>query len=476
MIASEQELIAVLNQFNPWWSGIPISGLPSWRRVAFTELKRWIVSPPAPRAVLVSGARQTGKTTLLRQTVEEMIATGVDPQRILYATLDHPLLKLIGIVGVMDIWRKIIPESGDTEYILIDEIQYAKDWQTWLKHEVDFHKNRRIAVTGSALPLSVENVESGVGRWHTIKLPTLSFYEYLCIKDIALPSLPRVLSLTDLFGWREDQFLRTGQASIPLIAHFHEYLLHGGFPQTARMDNVQEAQRLLREDIVDKVLKRDMTAFFGVRRVLELERTFLYLCLHDGGILDVEQLCRGLELGKSTVLRFLEILESSHLIYKLSPFGYGKEVLRARHKVYLADAAIAGSVLLKGKGLLEDTVRLGAAVETAIFKHIFSRYYQKSIGFSYWRGKRGLEVDFIAQLEGGVIVPFEVKYSQGPIDSDSLKGLHALVHSRKIERGYLVTRSIADFEVRALASTVPFLLIPAHLAALWLSQTESESQ
>jgi hypothetical protein len=51
-------------------------------------------------------------------------------------------------------------------------------------------------------------------------------------------------------------------------------------------DAHNQAQRLLREDIIDKVLKRDMTALFGVRRVLDLEHTFLYLCMHDGGLLD----------------------------------------------------------------------------------------------------------------------------------------------------------------------------------------------
>jgi hypothetical protein len=57
------------------------------------------------------------------------------------------------------------------------------------------------------------------------------------------------------------------------------------------VDSITQAQRLLREDIIDKVLKRDMTALFGVRRVLDLEHTFLYLCMHDGGLLDMVDLC-----------------------------------------------------------------------------------------------------------------------------------------------------------------------------------------
>jgi predicted AAA+ superfamily ATPase len=90
---------------------------------------------------------------------------------------------------------------------------------------VDFQKHRRIAVTGSATPLVSEGQESGVGRWHTLPLATLSFYEYLQIKKIAAPPLPGVGSLNQLFDWQPAQFARVGEEGRGLVAHFHEYLL-----------------------------------------------------------------------------------------------------------------------------------------------------------------------------------------------------------------------------------------------------------
>ena len=376
-------------------------------------------------------------------------------------------------------WQE--PRLGGAEYLLLDEIQYTQNWQTWLKHQVDFDKKRRIAVTGSAVPLSKESPESGVGRWHTIKLSTLSFPEYLQIKKITGPKLPSVSSLTEVLGWTQNERIRIGETARPLVGHFHEYLLRGGFPQTALVESIPVAQKLLREDIVEKALKRDMTAHFGVRRVLALEKVFLYLCLHDGTILDMSALSSALGVPKPTVHSYLDFLESAHLVYKLAPLGYGKQVLRARHKVYLADAAIAGSVLLKGKGLIEDTKRLGAAVETAFFKHVFTRYYQTSIGFSYWRGKGGHEVDIVAETQGQ-IVPFEVKYQQSPVKWSDLKGLRMLCEQRHVTRAYVVTRDMADFDVlpigkehgpRRESEDEPAILkIPAPLACYWLSQSE----
>ncbi len=414
-----------------------------------------------------------GKTTLFLQAIEDLLNQGVPAQNILYATFDHPLLKLVGLETVLRLWREHDSPAEGPQYLFLDEIQVVKDWQTWLKHQVDFEKRRRIAVTGSATPLSREGQESGVGRWHTIRLATLSFYEYLNIRRAEIPQVAEVISLAKLFEWSPKQFVKVAQDAKPLVPLFNEYLLRGGFPQVALADNIVTGQRLLREDIVDKVLKRDMTALFGVRRVIELEQVFLYLCLHNGGILDIAGICKELQLKRPTVASFIDLLEATHLVYRLLPFGYGKEVLRGRAKVYLADPAIGPSVLLKGRALLEDDTALGGAVETAFFKHVYTRYYRNSVGFSYWRGRSGHEVDIIADVAGR-LVPFEVKYRSANTGAASLKGLVEFCEARKVQRGYVITKDVSDFGVVELPSSTQVLAlkVPAPLACFWLGRTE----
>lgn len=148
MKVSKEELITILAQFNPWWRGEPVSDLPEWKRAAFRELDSWMTTPPAPRAVLLSGARQIGKTTLILQTVDALLKSGVPAANILYATFDHPLLKLAGIDAVIDAWRAREPKVDGPEYLFLDEAQFIRDWGTWIKHQVDFRKERRIAFTG----------------------------------------------------------------------------------------------------------------------------------------------------------------------------------------------------------------------------------------------------------------------------------------------------------------------------------------
>lgn len=461
---SPSEIHAILGQFNFWWLKQPLPRLPGFRRAIFSEFQRWVIDPPARRAVLLSGARQVGKTTLIFQSIYDLLERGVPPGNILYATFDHPILKMAGIDAVLDAWRMREPGIRGREYIFLDEAQFIRDWGTWIKHQVDFQRDRRIIFTGSALPLLEADQESGVGRWHTLRLSTLSFTEYARIRKLDLPELPEIDSLDRLVEFSPADLERTAAQARPYVGHFHEYLIRGGFPQTAQMEDVTEAQRLLREDILDKVLRRDMTALFGVRRVLDLEHTFVYLCLHDGGLLDMPSLCQNLGVKRPTAQNFIQLLESVHLIHRLEPHGYGKEVLRARYKIYLADAALAPSIMLKGKNLLDDAAGLGIAAETAVFKHLWTHYTPQHGRLTYWRGKQDREVDLVAAL-GEALVPYEVKYRRDVTTPRDLKGLVELCSQKQIPRAYAITKSLADFG--PLEGT-PVFRIPAALLCYWL--------
>ena len=522
MEISKSDLIEILFRFNPWWKGEVIKDLSPWKRATFDELFRWTYSPPVQRAVFLSGARQVGKTTLIRQTIQALLKDNIKPSNILYATLDHPMIKLVGIDKIIEVWFEIELPSSPV-YLFIDEIQFMQDWQVWVKHQVDFNKDRKIIFTGSAVPLVHKGQESGVGRWHTIPINTLSFYEYLSFKKSheesfiketmpversdkefydwlesinyktpfqiqrfyplkekiqelisiknLLENIPDISSLKTLFDAKtEFQKLSSLNSIMPL---FNQYLIKGGFPQTVSLD-IGEAQSLIREDIIDKVLKRDLTAFFGVRKFIELEQVFLYLCMNDGGILNLEDLASNLNVSRTTALNFIELLEATHLIYRLQKFGYGKEVLRARFKVYLADPAIGPSVLLMGKSILEKPDMMGKVVETAIFKHLFL-FSEPGSRINYWKDEKNHEVDLVITY-GETILPFEIKYRNHHTKVKDLPGLMKLCKKYHVKRAYIVTQSMADFGPckNADLPETEFMKIPAALLCYWLGKFESK--
>lgn len=474
MRIEQEELASVLAKFNPWWQREEIHDLPNWRRAAFGELYNCTKNSIGGRATFLSGARQIGKTTLLMQVIKNLLEEGVPASNILYATFDHPLLKLAGIESVIEAWRQREPKHEGNEYVFLDEAQFVRDFGTWVKHQVDFSKQRRIVFTGSATPLLEDGQESGLGRWQTIKLTTLSFYEYIRVKKLDLPSLPSIKSLKEIFDWNPSEIYHTSEIATSYLPHFHEYLVRGGFPQTAVAGTTNQAQKLLREDIIDKALKRDMTAMFGVRLVLELEQTFLYLCMHDGGILNMAALSSELGKGLPTVQRFIEMLEAANLIYRLQPFGYGKEILRGRWKIYLSDPAISSAVMLRGKNIIDGNPQLlGVAAESAVIKHLFARYYSQDVRFSYWQNKKELEVDLVAEINGEV-VPFEVKYRSIHNSVSDCKGLNEFCSEKNISRGYIVTKLLDDFGVikSENSSSTSILKIPAALLCYFMGEME----
>jgi predicted AAA+ superfamily ATPase len=466
-----------LRQFNPWWSNEPINDLPDWYRPAFRDIRDWVNSPHTGRSLVLTGPRQVGKTTLFRQVIRDILQTNIPPENILYATFDHPLLKLVGQEQVLQIWREFIPpkKQNDTviEYLFFDEFQFLDDWSVWLKLQSDFQKHRRIAVTGSAVSLLEQGTESGVGRWMTIRLPTLSFYEYLLIRhENPFEEAPERAALMMFQHLSERERLDWSDRARKLTPYFHQYLIRGGFPECAMIDSIPRLQRLLREDIIDKILKRDMTVLFGVRHVLQLERLFLYLCLHDGSIVDFPTICRLLDAQRPTVEKFLKFFESTHLLTQLRPFGYGKEVLRGRTKYYLADPSIATAMFLRGSQPLEDATLLGHIVESTVFKHLaIETLHSQRLNFSFWKGGKDREIDIIAEA-GNRLIPFEVKYrSKQHTSGKNLRGLTDFCKDRHPDLAYVFTREPEDIDSFAIDKST-IIKIPTPLACYLLGRFE----
>lgn len=470
---TSSELSSVLREFNPWWLGRAAPGVSNWRRAAAVQIDRWADDVETKRALVVGGARQVGKTMLFRQAIQRLLEEGAAPESILYVTYDHPVFRLAGVGAPIAAWEEMHPGMPEgRQWLFLDEVQAAsKDWGVWLKHQVDFHPHRRIAVTGSAISLRDAGAESGVGRWIDIPLPTLSFGEYLGIRGVERPLAAPSGGLRALAEWTPAALATASEVSRSLTGHFHEYLLRSGFPEASTTHDIGEAQRRIREDIVDKVLKRDMTALFGVRGVDDLERVFLYLARTDGGLVNISKLSNELDVKQPTVNSYFEKLEAARLIYRLKRFGYGQTVKRAQEKIYMADPALSGAIWLRGDNLLANASQLGRAVETAFFKHAFTRFYRGAPMFTYWRdpkSRKELEVDLIAETAERTI-PFEVKHQDAPTDLRRLAGLIVFMDREDVDIGYVVTRRPDAIGRLSTPSGRSIIQAPAPLACLWLS-------
>ncbi len=470
---NRDEVLAAIHGFNPWWSKTP-APQPKFRRLAFASCRRYLAQAGLRRAILLSGPRRVGKTTILLQLANALIADGADPAGILYLSLDHPLIKLYTLPKILALYRHHIHAAGKPATLFLDEVQYAKDWDLELKQIVDRHPENRIVATGSSSLLHRQKVsESGVGRWLTISVPTLSFYEFLQIRSQSPADISPGLIPNALFDASPTDLRPLAVAFRALEPLFRRYLLLGGFPETALLDDVVLCQRILREDVVERVLKRDMTSLFGIRNINDLEKLFIYLCLHSGGIFSAQACAKAVETTQPTVVNHIQLLEQANLIYRLPPKAIGgKAILKARHKIYLVDAALRNAVLLRGEEIYGDPAQMGMIVETTVLRHLLAYYYRDVPRLSFWRDPAtDKEVDLIVESPNYQIL-VEIKYrEQGVLEARD--GAVIYCRDQKIERAYVISKLESDFGTRRVRDgKTDFLYIPAHIFCYLIGQAE----
>lgn len=472
-ITTQERILKILRSYNPWWvSGAVNPGFcPTYKRFSYYEAMKRLQETQVRRTVVLTGARRVGKTTIQFQMIDALLRQGIAPHRIVFVSMDHPMLKLAGVDEILECYHGNICADQDA-YYFFDEIQYAEDWAQWLKTLYDTQPTTKIVATGSASPALVRgSTESGAGRWSVIQVPTLSFYEYCALIGVPDLQLEPTLKPSALLGM--DQWQR-GQVMSKIAAvqnHFIRYLQVGGFPELALAKNDLLAEQVMREDVVDKVLKRDLPALYKIRNVTELERIFLYLCSVSSEVVAIDAVAKELNgISRPTVQNYIDYLESANLIYQSYPVDLaGKKVLKASPKIYIADAAIRNAVLMDSD-LLTNPVEMGKMVETAVYKHIAAFYYQKATRVGYYRGgRKNKEIDIVVEYPHIRDMMVEVKYrEQAPIANDDAM----IEYCSQASAAFIITKRAEDFGVHDAPNGQKLLRIPAFAFLYLLGHAE----
>lgn len=472
-IAMPERILKILRAYNPWWTTgqVPQAFLKHYRRFAYDEAMKRMDQTDIRRTVVLTGARRVGKTTIEYQMIDTLLRRGVAPERIVFISLDHPMLKLSSLNDILDCYHENVWPTQDV-YYFFDEIQYAGGWDQWLKTIYDMQPETRCVATGSASPVLVKgNAESGAGRWSVIQIPTLSFYEYCSLIGVDLPELSHEIRPTALLSMTQSQRTKIMAKLAPAQNHFTRYLRIGGFPELALANSDLMAQQIMREDVVDKVLKRDLPSLYNIRSATELERIFLYLCNVSSNIVSFSAIARELDgVSRATVENYVRYLECANLIYLSWPVDMGgRKPLKVQPKIYIADAAIRNAVLMDDDWLT-DPDELGKVVETTIYKHVAAFYYQQATRIGYSRGgSRDKEVDIVVDYPNVRNILIEVKYrEQAPISNDD-----AIVElSRDSSAAIIVTKRADDYGTHDTPDGRKLIRIPAFAFLFLLGNAE----
>ena len=368
------------------------------------ELKPAIKSLSS-HALIISGVRRCGKSTLLMQMMKSM-----KPESVLYLNFESPQLYEFSLNDFTRL-DNVISQNG-AKTLFFDELQLVEGWEMYVRQKLD--EGYQVIITGSnASLLSKELGTKLTGRHITQELFPFSYSEFLSFKGLIA----------------SEESLRT-------------YMVTGGFPEYVKTGDEEQLATLFED-----VLVRDIVTRYGIKDIKSLHRLATYLISNIGNRVTATKLKQPLSVGAtSTILTWFSHLELSYLVSFLPMFNHStKAQLINPRKIYAIDLGLVDVV---SNTMTED---VGRKLENLIFLHLRSKYREL-----YYFDDKG-ECDFVVMKNGIVIDLVQVCYDLTPENlKREMNGLLKAMQFFNLHKATIVTFANTDlinkdgFEINVL--------------------------
>jgi predicted AAA+ superfamily ATPase len=465
----KEQIVSRLKFDNPWWITRKIADdYHQMKHRLYMDLFCPLVTDTSiRRGVILMGPRRVGKTVMLYHTIEYLIEKGINPQKIIYLSIDTPIYNNISLEELFAFAREALGQADEHSgfYVFYDEIQYLKDWEVHLKSLIDSFREVKFVASGSAAAaLKMKSQESGAGRFSDFMLPPLTFHEYIHL--LGLESL----MITRKVEWANGEKVVNDTIDIGVLnGHFVDYINYGGYPEIVFSEKMQaNPGQYIRHDIVDKVLLRDLPSLYGINDTQELNRLFVHIAFRSGGEFTYENLSQESGINKETLKKYIQYLEAAFLIKVIHKTDIDARKFKriTAFKIYLTNPSLRCALFSP----LKDTdAAMGNMVETAIFAQWFQ--FQTELYYANWRnGRREGEVDMI-QLDTVRQKPdwaVEIKWSDRYVEqSGELKSLLQFLTANSLSEATVTT--LSKYERKNL-DQVSILFIPSAVYAYTLGK------
>lgn len=325
------------------------------------------------KIVIIYGARQVGKTTLVKKILNEYGSEG--------RYLNCELLPVQEALSIKDA-EKLKAFLGDFKLVVLDEAQNVPDIGRILKILVDTHPQLQIIATGSSsFDLAQKISEPMTGRTFTYQLSPISLQE-----------------------------IRQQEDLIQIESRLDNILRFGSYPEIVSLDESAAVRRL--SEITSNYLYKDILVFEGIKKSSIIKNLLKALALQVGQEVSYQELAVTLGINRLTVQKYLDILEQAFVIFRLNAFSRNlrKEISKSI-KIYFCDLGIRNS-LIENFNRLDVRNDVGALWENFC---ILERKKNNEANFNFvnsyfWRTYDQKEVDYIEEA-GGKISGYEFKWN-----------------------------------------------------------------
>lgn len=382
------------------------------KRFLFYELSKYL---DHKNALVITGMRQVGKTTLMRQLYEQINS----PK--LWYDFENPLDLLhfenINYDAIYELLKKEAGAGRERLYVFVDEIQNFPDITKIIKYHIDKY-NIKYIVTGSS-NYYLRNLfpESLSGRKFLFLLRPMSFSEYLFFND-----------KSDLHYQKNSVEFDSGKNIIDYKQYeidYNTYLEYGGFPEVVTTPDAG-TKKLILKNIFASFFEKDIKVLSDVKDIRELRDLILMLVPRTGNILDITKLSNELGVNRVKIYNYLELLQGVFFIKLISKFSRSADrTVAGGRKVYFTDSGLLNTI-----GKVND----GQLFENTVANQL--SYYGE---LNYFNKRSVSEIDFILNKE----IAFEVKLKASASD---LKKLEKNARELGLKQYFLVSKNFCDIE------------------------------
>jgi len=343
--------------------------------------------------IIIYGARQVGKTTIMKMLIKELKSTNKIPEEaVFYFDLEDLEILEICNQGVDHLIRYIdartsyssnfSPASSNSKgkiYLFIDEIQYLNNASSFIKLMVDNHSDRfKLIVSGSSvLDIKSKIKQSLVGRIVTFEVFGLNFEEFLWFRKKKI-NLNKIAD-TDKKTQKELKQL------------FEEFIIFGAYPRVALISNLNDRRYYLKE-LIQTYIKKDIRDIGKIRNIMKFNNFLRILADQAGNLLNIDELASSIGIARETVYDYLILLEGTYIARRLTPFFKNlRSELTKMPKIYFEDSGILN--YLKYNDIVEK-------VSGELFENCIYAELRKVVGLEtlrYWRTQSKQEIDFVIQ-------------------------------------------------------------------------------
>lgn len=387
----------------------------------------------SPNILILTGARQVGKTSLMRLLQEKLLREkSVLAEQILFFDLENIFDRQL-FENQAIIQNRLSENLLVKRYVFIDEFQRLPNVPSLLKYLRDHFPLLKFIVSGSA-SLAIKNLvaESLLGRARTFTVYPLSFNEFLLFKNQS--------SLLQLYQSACQGQSLTNAENILLSEMLSEMLSFGGYPRICLTPDPEQKKSQLLEQI-DNYLDKDIQLLLRETSLPIFEKLLGLLAAQDGGLLNLNAVAKTLKIHHQTIDKYLELVKGTFMLHSLPAYSRDKTVeISKMHKVYLNDNGYTNA-LNKNFSSSPGTLMAGQATENFVLGELL-KHSSPMDSFYYWRTKQGQEVDFVWRREEK-ITPLEIKsgsYEKIP------SGLQSFIKKYHPETAYVLNQDISKTE------------------------------